>query len=284
MNATVYKRVPGIMTIAEESTAWPGVTTPTEFGGLGFGYKWNMGWMHDSLQYIEREPIHRQYHHGEMTFSMVYAYSEHFILPISHDEVVHGKGSLVGKMPGDRWQELANLRAYLGFMYGHPGKKLLFMGSEFAQSQEWASERGLDWWLLQFPEHQGVLRMVSDLNRVYRDNPALWQIDNDSRGFEWIDSDDAAGNVFSWIRRDESGAPIAVVVNLSPVVHHHHRLALPNTGNWTELITTDALEYGGSGVGVGNVIAVDEPWHGRPASAVVSLPPLAATYLKFTGN
>ena len=284
MNATVYKRVPGIMTIAEESTAWPGVTTPTEFGGLGFGYKWNMGWMHDSLQYIEREPIHRQYHHGEMTFSMVYAYSEHFILPISHDEVVHGKGSLVGKMPGDRWQELANLRAYLGFMFGHPGKKLLFMGSEFAQSQEWASERGLDWWLLQFPEHQGMLRMVSDLNRVYRDNPALWQIDNDSRGFEWIDSDDAAGNVFSWLRRDESGAPIAVVVNLSPVVHHEHRLALPNAGTWTELITTDALEYGGSGVGVGTVSAIDEPWHGRPASAVISLPPLAATYLKYSGN
>ena len=284
MNATVYKRVPGIMTIAEESTAWPGVTTPTEFGGLGFGYKWNMGWMHDSLQYIEREPIHRQYHHGEMTFSMVYAYSEHFILPISHDEVVHGKGSLVGKMPGDRWQELANLRAYLGFMFGHPGKKLLFMGSEFAQSQEWASERGLDWWLLQFPEHQGMLRMVSDLNRVYRDNPALWQIDNDSRGFEWIDSEDAAGNVFSWLRRDESGAPIAVVVNLSPVVHHEHRLALPNTGTWTELITTDALEYGGSGVGVGTVIAQAEPWQGRPASAVISLPPLAATYLKYSGN
>jgi 1,4-alpha-glucan branching enzyme len=284
MNATVYKRVPGIMTIAEESTAWPGVTTPTEFGGLGFGYKWNMGWMHDSLQYIEREPIHRQYHHGEMTFSMVYAYSEHFILPISHDEVVHGKGSLVGKMPGDRWQELANLRAYLGFMFGHPGKKLLFMGSEFAQSQEWASERGLDWWLLQFPEHQGMLRMVSDLNRVYRDNPALWQIDNDSRGFEWIDSEDAAGNVFSWLRRDESGAPIAVVVNLSPVVHHEHRLALPNTGTWNELITTDALEYGGSGVGVGTVIAQAEPWQGRPASAVISLPPLAATYLKYSGN
>jgi 1,4-alpha-glucan branching enzyme len=283
MNATVYKRVPGIMTIAEESTAWPGVTTPTEFGGLGFGYKWNMGWMHDSLQYIEREPIHRQYHHGEMTFSMVYAYSEHFILPISHDEVVHGKGSLVGKMPGDRWQELANLRAYLGFMFGHPGKKLLFMGSEFAQSQEWASERGLDWWLLQFPEHQGVLRMVSDLNRVYRNNPALWQIDSDSRGFEWIDSDDAAGNVFSWLRRDESGAPIAVVVNLSPVVHHEHRLALPNAGTWTELITTDALEYGGSGVGVGTVTAIDEPWHGRPASAVISLPPLAATYLQYSG-
>ena len=284
MNATVYKRVPGIMTIAEESTAWPGVTTPTEFGGLGFGYKWNMGWMHDSLQYIEREPIHRQYHHGEMTFSMVYAYSEHFILPISHDEVVHGKGSLVGKMPGDRWQELANLRAYLGFMYGHPGKKLLFMGSEFAQSQEWASERGLDWWLLQFPEHQGMLRMVSDLNRVYRDNPALWQIDSDSRGFEWIDSDDAAGNVFSWLRRDESGAPIAVVVNLSPVVHHEHRLALPNAGTWTEIITTDALQYGGSGVGIGTVTALDEPHHGRPASAVVSLPPLAATYLKYSGS
>ena len=205
-NATVYKHHPGVIMAAEESTSWGGVTAPTEGGGLGYGFKWNMGWMHDSLVYLGKEPVHRKWHHDEMTFSMVYAYSEHFILPISHDEVVHGKGSLVAKMPGDRWQELANLRAYLGFMFGHPGKKLLFMGSEFAQSQEWASERGLDWWLLQFPEHQGVLRMVSDLNRVYRENPALWEIDTDARGFEWIDADDAVGSTLLWLRHDGLGA------------------------------------------------------------------------------
>ena len=284
MNATVYKRVPGIMTIAEESTAWPGVTAPTDFGGLGFGYKWNMGWMHDSLQYIERDPIHRQYHHGEMTFSMVYAYSERFILPISHDEVVHGKGSLIGKMPGDRWQELANLRAYLGFMWAHPGKKLLFMGAEFAQSQEWASERGLDWWLLQFPEHSGILQLVTDLNTIYRNNAPLWQVDNSPSGFEWIDADDASRNVFSWIRRDAIGNPIAVVVNLSPHVHGDYRLALPSAGTWTELITTDALAYGGSGIGIGQVNADNGPWFGRPASAIITVPPLAASYLRLDGQ
>ena len=284
MNATCYKRVPGIMTIAEESTAWGGVTKPTYLGGLGFGFKWNMGWMHDSLDYVSHEAIHRQYHHNEMTFSMMYAYSEHFILPISHDEVVHGKGSLIGKMPGDRWQELANLRAYLAFMWAHPGKKLLFMGSEFAQSGEWNSEGTLDWWLLQHSEHQGVLQAVTDLNAVYRANPALWQQDNMPEGFDWIDANDWQGNVFSWLRWDGEGNPVAIVVNFSPVPHEHYRLGLPFVGTWHEILNTDAQTYGGSGMGnLGSVVATESGWHGRPASATVVVPPLAAIYLRHEG-
>ena len=283
-NATVYKRVPGVLMIAEESTAWPGVTRPTFLGGLGFGYKWNMGWMHDTLEYISHEPIHRQYHHNEMTFSMVYAYSEHFILPISHDEVVHGKGSLVGRMPGDRWQELANLRAYLAYMWAHPGKKLLFMGSEFAQSNEWSSERSLDWWLLQFPEHAGVLQTVTDLNALYRATPALWQRDDDPGGFEWIDANDSGSNAFTWIRRDDEGGMLAVVANLSPVPREGYRLGLPAEGRWTEVLNTDAVEYGGSGLGnFGAVHAEAISWHGRPASASLVLPPLATSYFRFDG-
>ncbi len=284
LNATVYKRVPGVTMIAEESTAWPGVTKPTYMGGLGFGFKWNMGWMHDSLEYIAHEPIHRQYHHDEMTFSMVYAYSEHFILPISHDEVVHGKGSLVQRMPGDRWQELANLRAYLGFMWGHPGKKLLFMGSEFAQSQEWSSERGLDWWLLQFPEHAGVLQVVTDLNALYAATPALWQRDDDPGGFEWIDANDAQANTFAWIRWDADSGCMAVTSNLSPVPREGHRIGLPFAGRWTEVLNTDAADYGGSGMGnLGSITAEEIPWHGRPASAEIVLPPLSTTFLRFDG-
>lgn len=279
MNATVYKRVPGAMTIAEESTAWPGVTAPTYLGGLGFGLKWNMGWMHDSLGYIRHEPIHRQYHHNEMTFSMMYAYSERFVLPFSHDEVVHGKGSLVARMPGDRWQELANVRAYLAFMWAHPGKKLLFMGSEFAQSAEWDSERGLDWWLLQFAEHEGVLATVRDLNRVYRSHSALWAKDDDPTGFEWIEANDAAGNTLSWLRWDTTGNCVAVVVNFSPVPHHNYLVGLPWSGEWTEILNTDAQGYGGSGLGnMGRVVAHDQPWSGRPASAEITVPPLAAVY------
>ncbi len=240
--------------------------------------------MHDTLDYVEHEPIHRQYHHNEMTFSMVYAYSEHYILPISHDEVVHGKGSLVGKMPGDRWQQLANLRAYLGFMWAHPGKKLLFMGSEFAQSGEWSDDRSLDWWLLQFGEHSGVRRTVSDLNRVYRDTPALWQRDSDPGGFEWIDANDASANCLSMLRWDDEGHPVAAVVNFSPVPREHYRIGLPFAGRWTEVLNTDALEYGGSGMGnLGGLDATDEPWHGRPASASMILPPLSASYFRFDG-
>ncbi len=284
LNGTVYKRVPGITMIAEESTAWPGVTQPTYLGGLGFGFKWNMGWMHDSLEYIAHEPIHRKYHHNEMTFSMVYAYSEHFILPISHDEVVHGKGSLVGRMPGDRWQELANLRAYLAFMWGHPGKKLLFMGSEFAQSEEWSSEKSLDWWLLQFSEHAGVLQTVTDLNRIYRETPALWQRDDDPSGFEWIDAGDADANVFSWARWDDHGGCVAVVSNLSPVPRDDYRLGLPHAGRWVEVLNTDAEPYGGSGLGNMGAVETDGvSWHGRPASVSLVLPPLATIYLRHDG-
>jgi 1,4-alpha-glucan branching enzyme len=280
MNATVYKRVPGAVTIAEESTAWPGVTTPTYAGGLGFGFKWNMGWMHDSLDYVGRDPIHRKYHHNDMTFSLMYAFSERFILPLSHDEVVHGKGSLIARMPGDRWQALANLRAYLAFMWAHPGKKLLFMGAEFAQSDEWSSERGLDWWLLQFAEHEGIWRTVCDLNRVYRDHPALWQRDHEPTGFEWIDAEDADSNTFSFLRWDSNGDCVAVIVNFSPVPRTEARIGLPWSGTWREILNTDASIYGGSGLGnLGEVVATEESWNGRPASAPIAIPPLGACYL-----
>jgi len=280
MNATVYKRVPGVVTIAEESTAWPGVTRPTYLGGLGFGLKWNMGWMHDTLDYMKREAIHRQYHHHEMTFSMMYAYSEHFVLPISHDEVVHGKGSLINRMPGDRWQELANLRAYLGFMWAHPGRKLLFMGSEFAQSAEWNADTGLDWWLLQFDEHQGIARTVQAINTAYQQTPALWQRDDDPSGFEWIDANDAVANVFSWIRWDADGHPLVSVANMSPVPRVGYRLGLPLPGAWREVLNTDAVDFGGSGVGnMGSVHTDGTGWHGRPTSAEVTLPPMSTLWL-----
>lgn len=282
MNATVYRRLPGIMTIAEESTSWPGVTAPTSSGGLGFGLKWNMGWMHDSLGYITHEPIHRQYHHGEMTFSMVYAYSERFILPISHDEVVHGKGSLIARMPGDRWQQLANLRAFLGFMYGHPGRKLLFMGSEFAQSREWNSDTSLDWWLTEFAEHAGVRAALTDVNTIYRTTPALWQRDDDPGGFEWINAGDASANAFTWLRWDDAGNCVAVASNLSPSPRDSYRIGLPFAGPWTEILNTDAAGYGGSGMGnSGSVEAVPEVWDNRPASARIVLPPLSTVYLQF---
>ncbi len=282
MNATVYKRVPGVVTIAEESTAWPGVTRPTFLGGLGFGFKWNMGWMHDSLSYVQHEAIHRQYHHNEMTFAMMYAYSEHYVLPISHDEVVHGKGSLIGKIPGDRWQELASLRAFLAFMWAHPGKKLLFMGSEFAQSSEWSEQHSLDWWLLEYDEHAGVQRCMRDINNMYTDTPALWQRDDDPMGFEWIDANDHQANTFSWLRWDNDGRPLACLVNFSPVPREGYRVGLPFAGQWIEVLNTDASLYGGSGLGnLGVVHAADEPWHGRPASADVTLPPLAAVWLRY---
>ncbi len=281
LNATAYRRVRGIVTIAEESTAWSGVTRPTHLGGLGFGLKWNMGWMHDSLGYIQHEPIHRQYHHNEMTFAMMYAYTENFVLPLSHDEVVHGKGSLIARMPGDRWQQLANLRAYLAFMWAHPGKKLVFMGAEFAQSHEWRDNDELDWWLLQYAEHSGVQRAVRDMNAAYAATPALWQRDCDPGGFDWIDANDSSNNIFTWLRWDDSGGALASVVNLSPVPRLGYRLGLPAPGMWREVLNTDATEYGGSGVGnLGSVIADVGPWHGRPASAVITVPPLAAVWLR----
>ncbi|MBU6312518.1 MAG: 1,4-alpha-glucan branching protein GlgB [Actinomycetales bacterium] len=281
MNATVYKRAPGIITVAEESTAWPGVTRPTYLGGLGFGLKWNMGWMHDSLGYMQREAIYRQYHHNEMTFAMMYAYSEHFVLPLSHDEVVHGKGSLLGKMSGDRWQQMANLRAYLGFMWAHPGRKLLFMGAELAQGTEWNADTGLEWWLLDFPEHQGVHAAVRQINRVYQETPALWQRDDDPGGFEWIDANDSGSNVFSWIRWDDSGEPLVCATNMSSIPHLGYRIGLPLSGRWDEVLNTDAAGFGGSGVGnLGSVDADGPSWHGREASADVVLPPLATVWLR----
>jgi 1,4-alpha-glucan branching enzyme len=280
--ATVYRRVPGAVVIAEESTAWPGVTRATHLGGLGFGLKWNMGWMHDSLEYVGHEPVHRQWHHHQMTFSLMYAWSENFVLPISHDEVVHGKGSLLRKMPGDRWQQLASVRAYLSSMWSHPGKQLLFMGTEFAQEAEWADGHGLDWWLLDQPAHRGVHRLVGDLNRIYRERRSLWALDLDPSGFRWIDANDAAGNVFSYLRfgGSDDRDVLACVLNFAGVPHHGYRLGLPLAGRWQEVLNSDAAEYGGSGVGNHRgVDAQDVPWHGMAASAVLSLPPLGAVWL-----
>jgi 1,4-alpha-glucan branching enzyme len=280
MNATCYKRVPGIVTIAEESTSWPGVTRPTHLGGLGFGMKWNMGWMHDSLGYVRQDPVYRQYHHHKMTFSMMYAYSERFVLPISHDEVVHGKGSLLRKMPGDRWRQLANLRAYLAFMWAHPGKQLLFMGSEIGQESEWSEARELDWWLLDHVEHRGLHRLVGDLNHAYRENPAMWALDDDPAGFAWIDANDSSNNVFSFLRMDGEGSVVACVANFAAVPHEDYRLGLPEPGRWRELVNTDADVYHGSGVGnLGETRAVAEPWHGQPASTTLRLPPLGVVLL-----
>ncbi|WP_025157488.1 1,4-alpha-glucan branching protein GlgB [Leifsonia aquatica] len=281
VTATAYKRNPGTVMIAEESTSYSGVTAPTSSGGLGFGLKWNMGWMHDALQYMHEDPMWRSYHHNELTFSFVYAWSENFLLPISHDEVVHGKGSLLGKMPGDHWQQLANVRVFLAFMWSHPGKQLLFMGQEFGQPSEWSEERGLDWWILDQPAHQGLWNLVAQLNAVYRAQPALWALDNEPAGFEWIDGSDAAGNVIAFVRKDRDGSPLVAVFNFSGAPHDGYRLGLPFAGEWEELLNTDADDFGGSGVGnLGGVNAVDEPWMGRPASAVLTLPPLGALWLR----
>jgi 1,4-alpha-glucan branching enzyme len=280
VNATCYKRVPGIVMIAEESTAWPGVTRPVHLGGLGFGFKWNMGWMHDTLSYLRHDPIHRQYHHNEMTFSLIYAFSENFILPLSHDEVVHEKGSLLGKMPGDEWRRFAGLRSLLAYMWAHPGKQLLFMGSEFGQGSEWSADNGLDWWVLDFEVHQGVQRLSRDLNHLYRSSPALWELDTASEGFGWIDAGDALGNVLSFLRFSASGAPVACIANFSALPHADYQIGLPSAGPWREVLNTDAIAYGGSGVGnQGLISAVEEPWHGRPASARLTLPPLGVLWL-----
>jgi 1,4-alpha-glucan branching enzyme len=280
-NEVMYGREPGIVTAAEESTAWPGVSRPTYVGGLGFGFKWNMGWMHDTLAYFQQEPIYRRYHHHELTFSLMYAFSENFILPLSHDEVVHGKGSLLTKMPGDRWQKLANLRSLYAYMWAHPGKKLLFMGSEFAQEQEWSHERSLDWHLLESREHAGIQALVRDLNRLYRDEPALWEVDSDPSGFWWIEPNDADNNVVAFARQSRGGERVVVfVANLSPVPRPAYRLGLPRATKWREAINTDSTFYGGSDVGnLGSVQPDPIPWHGQPVSAEVTLPPLAAVWL-----
>ncbi len=281
VNATAYKRNPGIMMIAEESTAFPGVSAPTDQGGLGFGFKWNMGWMHDSLEYIQKDPMWRRYHHGEITFSMLYAYDEKFVLPISHDEVVHGKGSLLAKMPGDHWQKLANMRAYLSFMWSHPGKKLLFMGQEFAQPSEWSESRELDWWLLDHHPHRGMQQLVADLNRLYVENPALWELDHEREGFQWIDGGNADQNLLSFLRIDAKGNQVACIINFAGHPYENFRIGLPKQGEWTELLNTDAEIYGGSGVGnYGSVRAEAIPMHGRDFSASVNIPPLGAIWLK----
>ncbi|MFE4053579.1 1,4-alpha-glucan branching enzyme [Streptomyces sp. YIM B13518] len=279
MNATVYRRCPGVVTIAEESTAWGGVTRPTDTGGLGFGLKWNMGWMHDSLEYVSHEPVHRTYHHHEMTFAMVYAYSENYVLPISHDEVVHGKQALVSKMPGDWWQRRANLRAYLGFMWAHPGKQLLFMGQEFAQGAEWSEQQGPEWWLLDdgyhsAGDHRGVRDLVRDLNARYRATPALWQRDTDPSGFRWVSVDAADDNVFAFLRYDGDGSPLLAVSNFSPVVRHDYPLAVgDDVVAWQEVLNTDAARYGG-----GDVTGPD-PVKPEDGTVRLTLPPLATMWL-----
>jgi 1,4-alpha-glucan branching enzyme len=281
MNATVYKAHPGVVTIAEESTSWPGVTRATHLGGLGFGFKWNMGWMHDTLHYTGRDPIYRGYHHNEMTFSMVYAYSENFVLPISHDEVVHGKGSLWTRMPGDDWNKAANVRALLAYMWAHPGKQLLFMGSEFGQGREWSESRSLDWGELENPLHSGIQDLVGDLNRAYRANPAMYSQDASPEGFSWIDANDASGNVFSFLRWGTDGSAVACIANFAGQPHDNYRVGLPFAGRWSELVNTDASAYGGSGVGnFGAVWATDDSWHGRPASAVLRVPPTGVLWLR----
>jgi 1,4-alpha-glucan branching enzyme len=281
LNEVAHGREPGVIMAAEESTAWPGVSRPTYVGGLGFGFKWNMGWMHDTLSYFQHEPIHRQYHHHELTFSLIYAFSENFLLPLSHDEVVHGKGSLLSKMPGDRWQQLANLRALYGYMWAHPGKKLLFMGGELAQEQEWRASGSLDWHLLERAEHAGVQQLVRDLNRIYRAEPALWEVDFDAAGFRWLEPNDAAANTVAFARLSRDGERVVVCVcNLSPVPRRGYRLGLPRGGRWLELVNTDSAVYGGSNVGnLGGVRADERPWHDQPFSAEVTLPPLGVVWL-----
>ncbi|WP_285587980.1 1,4-alpha-glucan branching protein GlgB [Herbidospora sp. NBRC 101105] len=281
MNAVAYREAPGIVTIAEESTAWPGVSRPVHLGGLGFGFKWNMGWMHDTLAYLAHEPVFRQYHHHQLTFSLMYAYSENFVLPLSHDEVVHLKGSLLGKMPGDEWQRFANLRALYAFMWAHPGKQLLFMGGEFGQGGEWSESKGLDWWVLDFDFHQGVQRLVRDLNGVYKDTPALYTQDDTPDGFRWIDADDFSGNVFSFVRYGTDGSALACVTNFSGGPHEDYRLGLPEGGTWTEVLNTDAYEYAGSGVGnLGGVVATEAEHHGLPYSVRLRVPPLGTVWLR----
>jgi len=277
LNTVVVERCPGAMMIAEESTAWPGVTAPVPAGGLGFHYKWNMGWMHDTLRYIEEDPINRQWHHDDMTFGMVYAYSEKFVLPISHDEVVHGKGSLINKMPGDDWQKHANLRAYLAFMWTHPGKKLLFMGCELGDYKEWNHDGSPDWNLLDQPRHKGLQHLLRDLNHLYTGTTALHQKDSDPSGFAWIVGDDRTNSVFAFRRsgHDASDA-VVVVANMTPVVRSDYRVGVPAAGEWVERFNSDATSYGGSGIGnQGMVHASDDAMHGMPASFRLTLPPLA---------
>ena len=279
-NATAYKNNPGIMMIAEESTAYPGITAPTDAGGVGFGLKWNMGWMHDTLQYLHESPINRKWHHDEITFSMVYAYSERYVLPISHDEVVYGKGSLFGKMPGDNWQKYAGVRALFAYQWAHPGKKLTFMGNELAQWGEWDHDNSIDWDCLNWQEHASVQRLVADLNKLYKQTPAIWSQDFTPDGFQWLTSDDADHNTLSFVRIGTKGEECVVVVNFSGEAWSDYQVALPHGGRWTEVLSTDSTVYGGSGISNGTFEADAGEYHSRPASARITVPALAAVFLK----
>jgi 1,4-alpha-glucan branching enzyme len=283
LNTLVHAAAPHAITIAEESTSWPGVSRPVHDGGLGFDFKWNMGWMHDTLDYMSREPVHRRHHHNELTFGLLYAWSENFVLPLSHDEVVHGKGSIIGRMPGDDWRRFAGLRAYYGFMWGYPGKKLLFMGQEFGQWREWNFAAQLDWDLLDYPTHQGLKASVRDLNHLYRDNAALYARDCEGEGFRWIVVDDKAQSVVAWMRFGAPGdPPVAVVCNFTPVPRQAYRLGLPHAGRWREIFNSDAGVYGGSGLGnLGEIRATPNASHGYDASADIVLPPLSTLYFRF---
>ncbi len=280
MNATAYRRNPGIVTIAEESTAFPGVTAPTSGGGLGFGIKWNMGWMHDSLTYMQEDPVNRGWHHNQITFSLVYAFTENFLLPISHDEVVHGKGSLLRKMPGDRWQQLANLRSYLAYQWAHPGKQLIFMGTEFGQESEWSEQYGLDWWLAENPSHKAIQTLVKELNENYSSTPALYELDNVSEGFTWLNGGDTEHNVVSFVRWDKSGNPLVCIFNFAGVAYEGYRIGVPEAGAWTETLNTDLAKFGGSDVGNPGLLMAEElPWDGQESSLRLRVPPLGALYL-----
>lgn len=282
LNRALYREHPDTMSIAEESTAWPMVSRPTDRGGLGFGLKWNMGWMHDTLAYFAHDPVHRRHHHDQLTFSMVYAFNENFVLPLSHDEVVYGKGSLIGKMPGDSWQQFANLRALLGYMWTHPGKKLLFMGGEFGQRREWTHDGELEWWVTSLPEHAGVQRLVRELNRVYRSEPALHEIDFAPEGFEWLVVDDADFSVIAFLRKGRRpGSTVLVACNFTPQPRENYLVGVPAGGVWRELFNSDATDYGGAGWGnLGGVSAAPLAWRGQPNSISLTLPPLATIILK----
>ncbi|HEY8215366.1 MAG TPA: 1,4-alpha-glucan branching protein GlgB, partial [Methylocystis sp.] len=285
-NELVYALYRGVVTIAEESTAWGGVTRPTYADGLGFGFKWNMGWMNDTLRYLSSDPVHRKWRHNELTFGLLYAFTENFVLPISHDEVVHGKGSVVGKIAGDEWRRFATARAYYGFMWGHPGKKLLFMGQEFGQTNEWNYASSLDWWLLDFPPHRGLQAFIRDLNRIYRDHEALYARDCEAEGFQWIVVDDAESSAFAFARFGaDRSRPIVVVSNFTPVTRNAYRLGLPRAGRWRELVNSDAAIYGGSGLGnLGAIHARSEAFRDFPASAEILLPPLSTLFFAFESD
>jgi 1,4-alpha-glucan branching enzyme len=286
LNRAAYREFPDTVTIAEESTAWPGVSRPTEMDGLGFGMKWNMGWMHDSLDYMAEDPVNRKYHHSEMTFSMVYAFNENFVLPLSHDEVVYGKHSLIDKMPGDDWQKFANLRALYGFMWAHPGKQLLFMGGEFGQRREWTHEGQLEWWVCDLPDHKGLKRFVAELNRVYKATPALYQLDFVGTGFEWVVSDDAEKSVFAFLRKPaDTSSPVLVVVNMTPVPRTNYLVGVPSAGCWREILNSDASEFGGAGWGNQGVVESNPVGaQGRPNSLCLTLPPLSTVILELDPN